>query len=98
ANILPVQPKKARQAAGAAAIKLSVMQSSGGSISARAAADEPVRTILSGPAGGIVGAMNAARTAGTAEIITFDMGGTSTDVALCDRDGMRLTNESIVAG
>lgn len=78
--------------------KLSVMQSSGGSISAKAAADEPVRTILSGPAGGIVGAMNAARTAGSAEIITFDMGGTSTDVALCDREGMRLTNESIVAG
>jgi N-methylhydantoinase A len=78
--------------------KLSVMQSSGGSISAKAAADEPVRTILSGPAGGIVGAMNAARAAEIAEIITFDMGGTSTDVALCDRDGMRLTNESIVAG
>jgi N-methylhydantoinase A len=78
--------------------KLSVMQSSGGSISAKAAADEPVRTILSGPAGGIVGAMGAAKTAGIAEIITFDMGGTSTDVALCDREGMRLTNESIVAG
>jgi N-methylhydantoinase A len=78
--------------------KLSVMQSSGGSISAKAAADEPVRTILSGPAGGIVGAMGAAETAGIAEIITFDMGGTSTDVALCDREGMRLTNESIVAG
>jgi N-methylhydantoinase A len=78
--------------------RLNVMQSSGGSISAKAAADEPVRTILSGPAGGIVGAMNAARGAEIAEIITFDMGGTSTDVALCDRDGMRLTNESIVAG
>ncbi|HEY6047112.1 MAG TPA: hydantoinase/oxoprolinase family protein, partial [Pyrinomonadaceae bacterium] len=78
--------------------KLSVMQSSGGSISAKAAADEPVRTILSGPAGGIVGAMDAAATAGIAEIITFDMGGTSTDVALCDREGMRLTDESIVAG
>ena len=78
--------------------KLSVMQSSGGSISAKVAADEPVRTILSGPAGGIVGAMGAAENAGMAEIITFDMGGTSTDVALCDREGMRLTNESIVAG
>ncbi len=78
--------------------KLSVMQSSGGSISAKAAAHEPVRTILSGPAGGIVGAMNAARAAGIVQIITFDMGGTSTDVALCDREGMRLTNESIVAG
>jgi N-methylhydantoinase A len=42
--------------------------------------------------------MSAAESAGIAEIITFDMGGTSTDVALCDREGMRLTNESIVAG
>ena len=77
---------------------LRVMQSSGGSISADAAADEPVRTILSGPAGGVVGALAAARTAGFENIITFDMGGTSTDVALCDREGMRLTNESVVAG
>src|SRR5262249_53397839 len=80
------------------AFKLRVMQSSGGSISAEAAAAEPVRTILSGPAGGVVGALAAARTAGFENIITFDMGGTSTDVALCDREGMRLTNESIVAG
>jgi N-methylhydantoinase A len=79
-------------------VKLSVMQSSGGSISAKAAAHEPVRTILSGPAGGIVGALRAAGSAGFENIITFDMGGTSTDVALCDEDGMRLTNESIVAG
>jgi N-methylhydantoinase A len=77
---------------------LRVMQSSGGSISAAAAADEPVRTILSGPAGGVIGSLRAAGAAGHANIITFDMGGTSTDVALCDRDGMRLTNESIVAG
>ena len=74
------------------------MQSSGGSISADAAAEEPVRTILSGPAGGVVGALSAARSAGIENIITFDMGGTSTDVALCDREGMRLTNEAIVAG
>jgi N-methylhydantoinase A len=79
-------------------LKLRVMQSSGGSISADAAAEEPVRTILSGPAGGVVGALSVARSAGVENIITFDMGGTSTDVALCDRDGMRLTNEAIVAG
>ena len=78
--------------------KLRVMQSSGGSISAPVAAREPVRTILSGPAGGVVGALRVAAAAGFENIITFDMGGTSTDVALCDRDGMRLTNESIVAG
>ena len=80
------------------AFSLRVMQSSGGSISARAAAEEPVRTILSGPAGGIVGALGAARAAGFQNIITFDMGGTSTDVALCDSNGLRLTSEAIVAG
>ena len=78
--------------------KLRVMQSSGGSISASVAAREPVRTILSGPAGGVVGAMRAARAAGFEKIITFDMGGTSTDVALCGRDGLRMTNEASVAG
>jgi N-methylhydantoinase A len=77
---------------------LRVMQSSGGSISARAAAVEPVRTILSGPAGGVVGATHAALEAGFEEIITFDMGGTSTDVALCARGRVRLTNEASVAG
>jgi N-methylhydantoinase A len=79
-------------------LKLGVMQSSGGSISAEAAAEEPVRTILSGPAGGVVGTLRIAAAAGFENLITFDMGGTSTDVALCDREGMRLTNESIIAG
>jgi N-methylhydantoinase A len=79
-------------------LKLRVMQSSGGSISAEAAADEPVRTVLSGPAGGVVGALRVAQQAKIENIITFDMGGTSMDAALCDRDGMRLTNEAIVAG
>jgi N-methylhydantoinase A len=78
--------------------RLRVMQSSGGSISASVAADEPVRTILSGPAGGVVGALRTARAAGFEKIITFDMGGTSTDVALCERDGLRMTNEATVAG
>ncbi len=78
--------------------RLRVMQSSGGSISAGAAAAEPVRTILSGPAGGVVGALDVARRAGVEKLITFDMGGTSTDVALCDAGGMRMTNEASVAG
>lgn len=77
---------------------LRVMQSSGGSISAAVAAQEPVRTILSGPAGGVVGALRIARAAGYEKIITFDMGGTSTDVALCERGGLRMTNEALVAG
>jgi N-methylhydantoinase A len=77
---------------------LRVMQSSGGSISAEVAADEPVRTILSGPSGGVVGALRAARSAGITNVITFDMGGTSTDVALCDGGAIRTTNEAVVAG
>ncbi|RMG44125.1 MAG: hydantoinase/oxoprolinase family protein [Acidobacteria bacterium] len=66
-----------------AARQLRIMQSSGGSISAQRAAIEPVRTILSGPAGGVVGALAIAEKRATRRIMTFDMGGTSTDVALC---------------
>ena len=79
-------------------LNLRVMQSSGGSISADVAAEEPVRTILSGPSGGVVGALRAARSAGIKNVITFDMGGTSTDVALCDSGAIRTTNEAVVAG
>jgi N-methylhydantoinase A len=60
------------------------MQSSGGILSAASAAREPVRTILSGPAGGVIGALSVARAAGIDRVLTFDMGGTSTDVALLD--------------
>ena len=63
---------------------LSIMQSSGGILSAQAAAREPVRTILSGPAGGVAGALSVARRAGIERLLSFDMGGTSTDVALLD--------------
>ncbi len=63
--------------------RVRVMQSSGGSVSLGAAATEPVRTVLSGPAGGVVGALEVARRAGYPNIITLDMGGTSTDVSLC---------------
>ena len=79
-------------------LNLRVMQSSGGSISAEVAAREPVRTILSGPSGGVVGALRAAQSAGIRNVITFDMGGTSTDVALCDSGAIRTTNEASVAG
>ena len=80
------------------ASRLRVMQSSGGSISAELAAQEPVRTILSGPAGGVVGALGSAIVAGIRNVITFDMGGTSTDVALCHGGTIRTTNEAMVAG
>ena len=76
---------------------LYVMQSSGGIISAKLAAEEPVRTVLSGPAGGVIGAHRVAQIAGFEKIITFDMGGTSTDVALIDARGPQITNESRIS-
>jgi N-methylhydantoinase A len=77
-----------------------VMQSSGGIVAAGLAAEEPVRTVLSGPAGGVIGAWEMARVAGFERVIGFDMGGTSTDVFLADAEtgGVRRTNESVVAG
>jgi len=77
--------------------RLRVMQSSGGSLSARGASAEPVRTVLSGPAGGVVGARAVAARAGFDKIITFDMGGTSTDVCLVEGE-IRTTSEASVAG
>jgi N-methylhydantoinase A len=88
-----------RVAAQHAGVRVDVMQSSGGIISARLAAREPVRTILSGPAGGVIGACQVARSAGFDRIVGFDMGGTSTDVFLADAtQGAQLTSESVVAG
>jgi len=74
-----------------------VMQSSGGITALNTAAGQPVRTVLSGPAGGIVGAAAVARRSGFDRIITFDMGGTSSDVALVD-GRPTTTNEADVAG
>ncbi len=74
-----------------------IMQSSGGITTAAVAAREPVRTVLSGPAGGVVGAAAVARQAGFDRIITFDMGGTSTDVALVEGEP-RTSSEGAIAG
>lgn len=66
-----------------------ITQSNGGVISCATAAAEPVRTVLSGPSTGVVGAIALGRLAGVPDLITFDMGGTSTDVALV-RDGQAV--------
>ncbi len=76
--------------------RLMIMQSNGGSISAAVAMQEPVRTVFSGPAGGVVAAHEWAKRAGFNRIISFDMGGTSTDVSLIDR-GISITTESEVS-
>jgi N-methylhydantoinase A len=77
--------------------RLSVMRSNGGIMSADRAHEQAVHTVLSGPAGGVVGAFHCAREIGYTQAITFDMGGTSTDVSLCDAQP-RTTTETTIAG
>ena len=74
-----------------------VMQSSGGITTLATAAREPVRTVLSGPAGGVVGASASGRRSGLDRIISFDMGGTSTDVSLVDGE-IHASTQSEIAG
>jgi N-methylhydantoinase A len=76
---------------------VSVMQSSGGTIAAEQAGEQAVRMLLSGPAGGLMGALHIGKSAGFEKLLTLDMGGTSTDVALLD-GAIALTNEGKVAG
>jgi len=77
--------------------RVSILQSNGGFISTSEARRHAVRTILSGPAGGVVGAAAAARWSGFERALTFDMGGTSTDVSLWDGQ-LRVTTESYIDG
>ncbi len=74
-----------------------LMLSNGGCISAKNFESAGIRTVLSGPAGGVIGAYQVAKAAGYDRIITFDMGGTSTDVSLCN-GGISLTTESTISG
>ena len=75
--------------------ELRIMQSNEGYISAAKAKAEPIRTALSGPAGGVVGSLYLAKAAGFKKIISFDMGGTSTDVSLIE-GRIRRTNENAI--
>jgi N-methylhydantoinase A len=77
--------------------RIFVMQSSGGITSLATAAREPVRTVLSGPAGGVVGAAATARRSGFERIIAFDMGGTSTDVSLVE-NSITTASHAEIAG
>jgi N-methylhydantoinase A len=97
AAVSPVMERylaRLRQGLGTGHLK--IMQSNGGSILAETAGSEAVRTILSGPAGGLVGAFATARRAGFENVLTFDMGGTSTDVSLC-RGEIPVTSETVIA-
>ncbi|MFC2172772.1 hydantoinase/oxoprolinase family protein [Acidobacteriota bacterium] len=95
-----------RHAGRLGAENLRIVQSNGGSLSGRAAAQRGVATLMSGPAAGVIGAVALARQTFTGRsrskqdrlrLITFDMGGTSTDVCLVDGD-IQVTTESVVAG
>lgn len=90
----PARPRRKR---ASATIRLSIMQSNGGITTAERAAREPVRTILSGPAGGVVASAQLAAALGIDCVISFDMGGTSTDVSLID-GALRTTRETTLAG
>ena len=76
---------------------ISIMQSNGGFMTTREARRHAIRTVLSGPAGGVVGAMETARLSGFPRILGFDMGGTSTDVSLVDVQP-RETMEAAIDG
>jgi N-methylhydantoinase A len=77
--------------------RVRIMGSGGGAFGVGRARREPVHTVLSGPAGGVAGALEYARRAGFERILTFDMGGTSTDVSLCPGRPLH-TREFTIAG
>ena len=78
--------------------RLAINQSNGGLMSIDQAERFPVRTALSGPAAGVVGAAHQGRLSGSADLMTLDMGGTSTDVCLVRDFRADMTNERDVAG
>jgi len=76
---------------------LSIVRSDGGAMSTEAVADSPIQIALSGPSGGVTGSAYLAREIGVPDVLTFDMGGTSTDVSLC-RDGETPVRRDIQLG
>ncbi len=99
-----VQPQVARYVANlesqlkdsGASGKLFILKSDGGLVSAGTAADNPVSVMMSGPAGGVIGAVWVAEQAGHHDFLTLDMGGTSTDVALVQGLMPRIGRETTV--
>ena len=78
-------------------MQLHILRSDGGLASAQAAKEAPVNLLMSGPAGGVSGAVWVARQAGYTDLLTFDMGGTSTDVALIQNGVAQTRRETRVA-
>ena len=76
--------------------KLNLLRSDGGLMSAEKSAEAPVNLLMSGPAGGVAGAVWVAKSANVKNVLTLDMGGTSTDVALIENGAARLQRETSV--
>ncbi len=87
---------KARLEERARSVKLHILRSDGGLASARSAEDFPVNLLMSGPAGGVTGALWVAVQAGFPNLLTIDVGGTSTDVALINGGQPRLRRETTI--
>jgi N-methylhydantoinase A len=79
-------------------VPVMVMEASGGLMTVETARDKPVHTVLSGPAGGVVASAHVAALSGFADIITLDMGGTSTDISLVLGGAPQVTREASLAG
>ncbi len=87
----------ARLSAAVSHAQITVMQSSGGTIAAEQAGRRAVNLLLSGPAGGLAAANYIGKHSQRSRLLTFDMGGTSTDVALINGD-LQLSNEGCIGG
>jgi N-methylhydantoinase A len=98
AYVAPIMDRYlARLEADSGAARVRIMGSGGGAVAVARARREPAHTILSGPAGGVTGALHVAGRHGIRDIMTFDMGGTSTDVSLCPGRALH-TREFAIAG
>jgi N-methylhydantoinase A len=76
--------------------EVNILRSDAGLMTTREAARSPIYGVLSGPSGGVAGALYVARKAGYDDILTIDMGGTSTDVALCQNGQPTIGRETVI--
>lgn len=97
AYVRPLMERYLTELSRARGFRVSILQSNGGFLSAIEAGRNAVRTVLSGPAGGVIGATKVAALSGFRRVIGFDMGGTSTDVCLAE-GAPRETTEAMVDG
>ncbi len=95
AYVGPLMDKYLAELERASSHRIAIMQSNGGFMSTKEARKHAVRTVLSGPAGGVVGALEVAKLSGFPRILGFDMGGTSTDVSLSDGQPRETLEASI---